>query len=66
MTSARAARPIETYTSFRSPDTEPAISKPIATATTETIAPNRITEGSVGLVQRSQPIVLPTVVLACV
>jgi hypothetical protein len=43
MSSATAAKPIDTSTSFRSPETAPAISRPIATATTDTIAPNRIT-----------------------
>jgi len=43
ISSASAARPIDTYTSVSWPDTAPAISKPIAIATTETIAPNRIT-----------------------
>jgi hypothetical protein len=43
MSSASAATPIDTYTSVRSPATAPAISRPIAIATTETIAPNLIT-----------------------
>jgi hypothetical protein len=43
MSSASVARPIDTYTSFRSPVTAPTISRPIATATTDTIAPNLIT-----------------------
>jgi len=43
MSSASAARPIDTYTSVRSPATAPTISRPKATATTETIAPNLIT-----------------------
>jgi hypothetical protein len=43
MSSASAAKPIDTYTSVRSPATAPATSSPIATATTDTIAPNLIT-----------------------
>ena len=43
ISNASAARPIDTYTSVSWPDTAPAISKPIAIATTDTIAPNRIT-----------------------
>jgi len=43
ITSATAARPSDAYTSVRSPATAPTISRPIAIATTETIAPNLIT-----------------------
>jgi len=43
MSSASAATPIDTYTSVKSPATAPAISRPIAIATTETIAANLIT-----------------------
>jgi hypothetical protein len=45
MTSASAATPIEMYTKASVPAAAPATSRTIATATTETIAPKRITFG---------------------
>jgi hypothetical protein len=45
MIRASAARPTDKYTSASAPEIAPAISSPIATATTDTIAPNRITGG---------------------
>jgi hypothetical protein len=43
MTSARAASPIDAYTSASSPDTAPTISSATAAETTDATTPNRIT-----------------------